>query len=102
VTPEDREAARLLRELAASPRQAIIWPLHHGRWSTNILDAFQRGQTALKAAGRPSPASRLAWLADHAGCTVSAVLQAREWPPDTAVALLDAANALVPTDGATV
>jgi hypothetical protein len=95
-SPDDIEAARLLREMAASPRQAIIWPLHHGHWSGNTLDAFQRGCAALKAEGSWAEAVVLLWLERNPGDVVASVLQTRQWPREGARVMLDAAGALDP------
>lgn len=96
ISPEDTEAARLLRDMAGAPRQSIIWVMHHGRWSGNTMDAFQRGANALAATGNTHAAAKLTWLGDHAGLAASTVLKAREWPSQAGLAMLDAAAALVP------
>jgi len=43
----DAEAARLLRLIANQPQEAIIWPLQHGRWSGNVVEALLRGAERL-------------------------------------------------------
>ena len=44
----DTEAARLLREIANKPQAAVIWPLAHGRWSGNVVEALLRGAERLE------------------------------------------------------
>jgi hypothetical protein len=95
--PEDfptREAARLLRDMAAQPRQSIIWPMYHGGWSSNTVDAFERGASALAAAGDRNGVVSLNRLKADPGDAVAIVAETGGWPHDGALAMLNAAEAL--------
>jgi hypothetical protein len=100
--PNNREAARLLQEMAASPRQAIIWPSYHGGWASNTAAAMTAGIAALEAEGSSTAASRLAEVRDGVGDAVGYVIEAKRWPTGVDLAMRLAADALVPTVGATV
>jgi hypothetical protein len=90
-----REAARLLLELVAGPRQGIIWPKYHGAWSGNVEDAFERGaQALLSARGDVGGADSLRRLKDDPGDAVATVLKTGGWPEDVRLAMLRAAEVL--------
>jgi hypothetical protein len=99
---DDREAARLLLEMAASPRQAIIWPSYHGGWASDTATAMTAGIAALEAEGSSIAAGRLAEVRDNVGAMVGYVIEAQRWPTGVDLAMRLAADALVPTVGATV
>ena len=94
ISPEDREAARLLHDMATSPRQSVIWPMYHGAWSTNTVDAFKRGAGALEARGDTAGAASLNRLGADVGDAVGIVTDTGGWPPDAGLAMLNAAEAL--------
>lgn len=98
-SPEDTEAARLLREMAAQPRQGVLWAQYHGDWALDIRDAFERGSGALRAQRAWTGAAALTRIIGNPGDMVGYVTETGSWPQDVAAAMNEAADYLDPDRG---